>query len=75
MKEVYMSYKVTSNLDLIEQFLEKGYEIAIIDFDKEHYKDANTCAASFNVSARRFNKFNVRCVVRKDKLYMIRQGK
>lgn len=64
-------YKPTRNYLLLEEFIESDMECAKIDDD--HHSSAASLAASFNNSIKRYKKFNVKVVIRKGEVFLVKK--
>ena len=64
-------YKTTSNKQIIDEFIESGMKCAEIEGFTQ--KDAKSCACSFYQTIKRFRVFNVKAIVRKNRVFLIRE--
>ena len=65
-----MSYKLTKNMEIIEQFINSGLECArVCDWTN---RDAECCATSLNVSIKRAHRVGVKAISRKGQVFLIR---
>ena len=66
------SYKSTKLQKLLEEFLDSGYEVAILEYEDGEYSSVNSVASSLKNSIKRFHMVGVSCVVRDKKAYLVR---
>ena len=62
-------YKATKLLKVLEEFVNSGKTIAIVELDDGEYKSANSACASLNKACARFGK-GVKCSVREGVVYL-----
>ena len=65
-------YKKTKLLKLLEEFLESGYDVALLEYEDGEYASACSVASSFKNSIKRFHIVGVDCIVRDKKAYLVR---
>ena len=67
------SYKKTKLLKILEDFLDSGYEVAVLEYEDGEYVSACSATASLRNSIKRFNIVGVNAVVRDNKAYLVRE--
>lgn len=66
------SYKKTKLQKLLEEFLESGYEVALLEYEEDEYASACSVASSLKNAIKRFHMVGVASVVRNKKAYLVR---
>lgn len=66
------SYKKTKLLKILEDFLDSGYEVAVLEYEDGEYVSASSVSSSLKNSIKRFHLSGVNCVVRDNKAYLVR---
>lgn len=63
-------YKPTSNYELLNEFVNSGFECAKIE--NWNHKSVYSAQSSFQSSIKRFHMNNVKVIVRGDNLYLVK---
>ena len=63
--------RVTSNLELIDEFIESGEECVRIDGWENRYKSSFSVCNSINASAKRFGKNMIKCITRNRQVFLV----
>lgn len=65
-----MSYKSTKNMELIDQFIDSGWDCAkVCDWTN---RDAACCATSINVSIKRARRIGIKAITQKGQVFLIK---
>ena len=64
-------YRTTSNKQLIDDFIESGMKCAEVEGFTQ--QDAKSCASSLYQTIKRYRVFNVKAIMRKDRVFLIRE--
>lgn len=62
----------SDNFRLLSEFVDSGLKCAKVE--GSHHKSPHYCASSLNQSAKRYNFFSVKAVVRNGELYLINES-
>lgn len=64
------NFKPTRNYEILTAFVESGEEcVELVDY---HHTSAYCAQNCFNVSARRFNINSVKCIVRGERVFLVK---
>lgn len=62
----------SDNFRLLSEFVDSGLKCAKIEGST--HSDPHCCASSLNLSAKRYNFFSVKAVVRKGEVYLVNES-
>ena len=66
------SFKKTKLQKLLEEFIDSGYDCAIIEYEEDEYSSACSVCSVIKNAIKRFHVSGVACVVRNKKAYLLR---
>ena len=70
-KDIEVGYRKTKHYELLLEFAESDMECALVE--NWNGKSATIKAANLNRSAKRFKMNHIRAIVRKGKIYLIKE--
>ena len=59
--------------NILDRFNESGATAVRVDFAEHEYSSADSCCAAFNAAAKRYGFNRIRGIVRKEKVYLIKE--
>ena len=71
-KENFNIYKKTKLQKLLDDFLESGFEAAVLEYEDGEYSSACSVASSLKNAIKRFKVSGVACTVKDNKAYLVR---
>ena len=71
-KSEFRVHRMTFLEKLVYEFLESGYEVAAVKYEKHEYSTDYAVAAALNRTIARCKLSGVRCIVRSKQAYLMR---
>lgn len=59
--------------NILERFNESGATAVRVDFAEHEYSSADSCCSAFNAAAKRYGFSHIRGIVRKERVYLIKE--
>lgn len=59
--------------NILDRFNESGATAVRVDFAEHEYSCADSCCSALNTAAKRYGFNRIRCIVRKEKVYLIKE--
>ena len=59
--------------NILDRFNESEATAVRVDFAEHEYSSADSCCQAFNTAAKRYGFNRIRCIVRREKVYLIKE--
>ena len=65
-------HRMTLLQKVLYEFLESGYEAAVVEYEKDEYSTDSSAAAALNKAIAMYKLSGVRCIIRNKQAYLVR---
>lgn len=67
----YIRFKSTKNLEILDEFINSGFEMVRLEGADKEYKNAESCVSSLSASIKRFKRDNIKATVIDGEAFLI----